>query len=114
MPAVVPTGPVRAKPAAPSPFERLSDENPAPQTNPTESLDAALLDEKKLQGAMSFCTLAFISVAAVYALSTFGDQVPSLPPSRSLSRSLHPVQPPCNPVCLRHSGSSGQPCVPLA
>ena len=42
MPAVVPTGPVRAKSAAPSPFERLSDENPAPQTNPTESLDAAL------------------------------------------------------------------------
>ena len=34
--------------------------------------------EKKLQGAMNFCTLAFISVAAVYALSTFGDQVPSL------------------------------------
>ena len=70
--------------------------------------------EKKLQGAMSFCTLAFVSVAAVYALSTFSDQVPSLSPSRSLSRSLHPVQPPCNPVCLRHSGSSGQPCVPLA
>ena len=40
---MVPTGPVRAKPAAPSPFERLSDENPAPQTNPTESLDEALL-----------------------------------------------------------------------
>ena len=43
MPAVVPTGPVRAKTAAPYPFERLSDENPAPQTNPTESLDEALL-----------------------------------------------------------------------
>ena len=80
MPAV-PTGPARAKPAAPSPFERLSDENPAPQTNPTESLDAALLEE----GAMNFCTLAFISVAAVYALSTFGDQVPSL---SLLARSL--------------------------
>ena len=66
--------------------------------------------EKKLQGAMNFRTLAFISVAAVYALSTFGDQVPTL----SLSLSLHPVQPPCNPVCLRHSRSSGQPCVPLA
>ena len=43
MPAVVPTGPVRAKPAAPSPFERLGDENPAPQTNLTAALDAALL-----------------------------------------------------------------------
>ena len=42
--------------------------------------------EKKLQGAMNFsCTLAFISVAAVYALSTFGDQVPSL---SLLARSL--------------------------
>ena len=41
--AVVPTGPIRAKTAAPSPFERLGDENPAPQTNPTESLDEALL-----------------------------------------------------------------------
>ena len=42
MPTVVPTGPVRAKAVSPA-FERLGDENPAPQTNPTESLDAALL-----------------------------------------------------------------------
>ena len=42
MPTVVPTGPVRAKAVCPA-FEQLGDENPAPQTNPTESLDAALL-----------------------------------------------------------------------
>jgi hypothetical protein len=42
MPAVVPTGPVRAKAVCPAPSERLGDENPAPQTNPTESLDKAL------------------------------------------------------------------------
>ena len=69
--------------------------------------------EKKLQGAMNFCTLAFISVAAVYALSTFCDQVPSLSLSLALS-----LSPPCattlQHVCLRHSRSSGQPCVPLA
>ena len=37
---------------------------------------------------MSFRTLAFISVAAVCALSAFGDQVP------------HSPSPPCNSVCL--------------
>ena len=41
MPAVVPTGPVRAKTVCPA-FEQLGDENPAPQTNPTASLDEAL------------------------------------------------------------------------
>ena len=41
MPTVVPTGPVRAKAVSPA-FERLGDENPAPQTNPTASLDEAL------------------------------------------------------------------------
>ena len=42
--------------------------------------------EKKLQVAMHFRTLAFISVAAVYALSTFGDhEVPPHTLSLSLS-----------------------------
>ena len=39
MPAVVPTGPVRAKAVCPAPSERLGDENPTPQTNLTASLD---------------------------------------------------------------------------
>ena len=51
--------------------------------------------EKKLQGAMSFCTLAFISVAAVYALSTFGDQVPTLSLSLSLSPPCATTLQPC-------------------
>ena len=41
VPAVEPTGPVRAKAVSPA-FERLGDENPTPQTNPTASLDEAL------------------------------------------------------------------------
>ena len=72
--------------------------------------------EKKLQGAMNFCTLAFISVAAVYALSTFGDQVPSLSLSLALS-----LSPPCATTlqpCLSSALAflwTGQPrCVPLA
>ena len=47
--------------------------------------------EKKLQVAMHFRTLAFISVAAVYALSTFGDHEVPPPPTHSLS-------PPCATV----------------
>ena len=41
MPTVVPTGPVHAKAVSPA-FERLGDENPTPQTNPTASLEEAL------------------------------------------------------------------------
>ena len=41
MPTVVPTGPVRAKAVSPA-FEQLGDENPAPRTNPTASIEGAL------------------------------------------------------------------------
>ena len=53
--------------------------------------------DKKLQGAMNFRfrTLAFISVAAVYALSTFGDQVPTLSLSLSLSPPCATTLQPC-------------------
>ena len=72
--------------------------------------------EKKLQVAVHFRTLAFISVAAVYALSTFGDhEVPTHTHTHSLSTLPNHLKPPCNPVYLRHSRSSGQSrCVPLA
>ena len=91
MPAAEPAGPGRAKAAA---VERLGDESPT-RTNPTKSLDDTLpLRAHKgchqaEQGAMSFRLhqLAFISVAAVCALSAFGDQVPHSPsaPCDSLS-----------------------------
>ena len=66
---------------------------------------------------MNFRTLAFISVAAVYALSTFGDQVPSL----SLFSLALSLSPPCATTlqpCLSSALAflwTGQPrCVPLA
>ena len=82
--------PVRAKAAA---VERLGDESPA-MTNPTKSLDDTLLVRAHKgchppeQGAMSFRTLAIISVAAVCALSAFGDQVPHSPSARCDSLSV--------------------------
>ena len=99
MPAAEPADPGRAKAAA---VERLGDESPA-MTNPTKSLDDTLLVrahkgcQQAEQGAMSFRTLACISVAAVCALSAFGDQVPHSPSAA------------CNSVFLRHSRSSMQP-----
>ena len=57
--------------------------------------------EKKLQVAVHFRTLAFISVAAVYALSTFGDQVPT----HAHTLSIQSVQP---------SQTTLQPCLSSA
>ena len=118
MPAAEPAGPGRAKAAA---VERLGDESPT-RTNPTKSLDdtqpvrAHKGCHQAEQGAMSFRLhqLAFISVAAVCALSASGEQVPTLP--------LHPAHSPSphsplhtHSVCLRPPRSSVQPrCVSLA
>ena len=70
--------------------------------------------EKKLQGAMSFCTLAFISVAAVYALSTFGDQVPTLSLCLSLSPPCATTLQPCLSSALAFLWTGQPRCVPLA
>ena len=63
---------------------------------------------------MNFRTLAFISVAAVYALSTFGDQVPTLSLSLSLSPPCATTLQPCLSSALAFLWTGQPRCVPLA
>ena len=97
MPAAEPADPGRAKAIA---LERLEDESPA-LTNLTKRLDDLPVHAHKAchqveQGATSF---RFISVAAVCAISAFGDQAPHSPPATH-SVCPRPQRPSMQPRCI--------------